>query len=42
MSDVIAILEDDERRTEAMREEIGRLFPKADAVFFDNAPDIAL
>ena len=38
--DVIAILEDDDRRTAAMRGEIRRLLPEADAVFFDNAPDM--
>jgi len=40
MHDVIAVLEDDERRTSAMREEIQRFFPAAEAVFFDNAPDM--
>jgi hypothetical protein len=37
---VIAILEDDQRRSEAMTEEIHRLFPRALTRFFDNAPDM--
>jgi len=37
---VIAILEDDERRTVAMREELHQLFPEVESVFFDNAPDM--
>lgn len=40
MRDVIAILEDDQRRADAMKEEIQRLFPSARTVFFDNAPDM--
>ncbi len=40
MRNVIAILEDDERRTQAMKEEIHRLFPTLHARFFDNAPDM--
>ena len=40
MRDVIAVLEDDQRRAEAMKEEMQRLFPSARIVFFDNAPDM--
>jgi hypothetical protein len=37
-SHVIAVLEDDGRRADAMREELERLFPETEAVFFDDAP----
>ena len=40
MLDVIAVLEDDERRGDAMREEAKRLFPTVKAVFFDDAPSM--
>jgi hypothetical protein len=40
MPDLIAILEDDERRTEAMREELARVLPQVRVVFFNNAPDM--
>jgi hypothetical protein len=40
MRDVIAVLEDDQRRADAMKEEIQRLFPSARTLFFDNAPDM--
>ena len=40
MRDVIAVLEDDQRRAEAMKQEIQRLFSSARIVFFDNAPDM--
>ncbi|MDD2734737.1 MAG: hypothetical protein PHF56_12410 [Desulfuromonadaceae bacterium] len=40
MPDIIAVLEDDERRTEALRDEIMRLFPQLTMSFFDNAPDM--
>lgn len=40
MRDMIAVLEDDQRRAEAMMEEIQRLLPEARTVFFDNAPDM--
>ena len=38
--DSIAVLGDDPRRTDAMRQEVRELFPEAQAVFFDNAPDM--
>ena len=37
-SHIIAVLEDDDRRTDAMREELERLFPEMEAVFFDDSP----
>ena len=40
MPDVIAVLEDDQRRTDAMKEEIQKIFPGVHAAFFDNAPDV--
>jgi hypothetical protein len=40
MADVMALLEDDERRTEAMATELQERFPDAATVFFDNAPDM--
>lgn len=40
MQDVIAVLEDDQRRAEAMKEEIQRLVPHARTAFFDSAPDM--
>ncbi len=40
MRDVIAVLEDDQRRAEAMKQEIQRIFPLSRIVFFDNAPDM--
>jgi len=40
MTDIIAILEDDQRRTEAMRDALSARLPHAEAVFFDNAPDM--
>ncbi len=40
MSAVVAILEDDSRRTSAMRRELERLVPDGSFVFFDNAPDM--
>lgn len=38
LPEIIAILEDDDRRTEAMRDEIQRSVPQMNAIFFDNAP----
>ena len=37
---MIAILEDDKRREMAMREELVRLHPGVEVIFFDNAPDM--
>jgi hypothetical protein len=37
---IIAILEDDDRRQQAMREHLGRRFPACEPAFFDNAPDM--
>ncbi len=37
---VIAILEDDERRSLAMREQLASIAAGADINFFDNAPDM--
>jgi len=36
-SHAIAVLEDDDRRADAMREEFSRLFPTGEAIFFDDA-----
>jgi len=36
----IAILEDDEGRTDAMRVRLREFFPNYEPVFFDNAPDM--
>ena len=36
----IAILEDDEGRTAAMRVRLAEFFPQCHPVFFDNAPDM--
>jgi hypothetical protein len=40
MTDIIAILEDEQRRTEAMRAALRTRLPRAEAVFFDNATDM--
>lgn len=40
MNKLIAILEDDERRAEAMRQEIAQRFPSLDCIIFENAPDM--
>jgi len=40
MNKLIAILEDDERRAEAMRQEIAQRFPSFDCIIFENAPDM--
>ena len=37
---MIAILEDDERRSEAMRQQLVSLFPQTTLILFDNAPDM--
>ena len=37
---MIAILKDDKRREMAMREELVRLHPGVEVIFFDNAPDM--
>jgi hypothetical protein len=37
---LIAILEDDPDRTEAMKAALQRQLPDAEAIFFDNAPDM--
>jgi len=36
----MAILEDDERRTDAMRVRLRQTFPNYESVFFDNAPNM--
>lgn len=40
MNKLIAILEDDERRAEVMRQEIAKRFPSMDCIIFNNAPDM--
>ena len=40
MNKLIAILEDDERRAEMMRQEIAQNFPSLDCMIFENAPDM--
>lgn len=37
---LVAILEDDERRQEAMKRLLADSFPTAEIAFFDNAPDM--
>jgi hypothetical protein len=39
MAEVIAVLEDDKRRTEAMKKALDARFPLLGSLFFDNAPD---
>src|SRR5215208_5877028 len=39
-SKVIAILEDNPARAAAMKSALHRRFPDAEAIFFDNAPDM--
>lgn len=39
-SPVVAILEDDEGRIEAMRRQLEKIVPGVSIVFFDNAPDM--
>jgi hypothetical protein len=40
MSAYIAILEDDEDWSDAMRNRLAESFPHYDPVFFDNGPDM--
>jgi hypothetical protein len=40
MGQIIAILEDDKRRVQAMKDELRLQAPSASLVFFDNAPDM--
>ncbi len=40
MTQLIAILEDDDRRTQAMRQILKQKLPKRLSHFFDNAPDM--
>lgn len=40
MAPHIVILEDDEERTAAMRNQLSKSLPHYDCVFFDNAPDM--
>jgi hypothetical protein len=37
---LIAILEDEVRRSEVMHQEISQRFPCLDCIIFDNAPDM--